>query len=156
MNVINLFHAERPLLLNTMRFPRELCILVLAPHPDDFDEIAVTMRFFRDNGNPIHVVVVSSSASGVEDNFCYPPTRQTKSAIREEEQRRSCQFFGLPQSHLTFLRCHEDEAGHPVETQENLEHMKQCLLKEQWIWYFFPIVMTRTLGTKGHIPCSKR
>jgi|GEM_PF-4202578 len=38
MNINNLFHAERPLLLNTMRFPRELRILVLAPHPDDFDE----------------------------------------------------------------------------------------------------------------------
>ena len=142
----SLFHAERPLLLNTMRFPKELRILVLAPHPDDFDEIGVTMRFFRDNGNPIYVVVVSSSASGVADNFCDPPTRQNKSAIREEEQRRSCRFFGLPQSRLTFLRCHEDEAGHPAESQENLERIKQCLLEEQWDMVFLPHGNDTNLG----------
>jgi len=142
----NLFHDKRPVFLNSIRFPKDLRILVLAPHPDDFDEIGITMRFFRDNGNPIYVAVVSSGAGGVEDSFCYPPTWKTKSEIREEEQRKSCQFFGLPQSHLNFWRLQEDSDGHPGETPENLEHMKQYILGERWNMVFLPHGNDTNLG----------
>ena len=78
---------ERPLSLSAMTIPSELCTLVLAPHPDDFDAIGITMRFFRDNGNPVHVVVVSSGASGVEDGFCSFRDLKVKAEIREREQK---------------------------------------------------------------------
>ena len=99
-------------------------LLVLAPHPDDFDEIGVTLRFFRDNGNPIFVAVVSSGASGVEDSFCTPPTIEKKAEVREQEQRRSCRFFGLQDTHLDFLRLTEDHNGHILGNSESLE---KCL-----------------------------
>lgn len=116
--------AERPVFLHTLQVPREAVLLVLAPHPDDFDEIAITMRVFKENGNPIYVTVLSSGASGVEDGFCAPPTRKAKGEIREREQRASCAFFGLPESHLTFLRLDEDETGHIVENDANRERVR--------------------------------
>jgi LmbE family N-acetylglucosaminyl deacetylase len=114
-----------------MRFSVDMkeLFLVLAPHPDDFDEIGITMRFFKDNGNPICVAVLSSGASGVEDGFCSPPTRQAKGGIREEEQRKSCELFGLPESHLTFLRLEEDHAGDIIESEVNGERVRDHFLQ---------------------------
>lgn len=119
-----IFEGDKPVFLHTVQVPRELVILVLAPHPDDFDEIGITLRFFRQNGNPVYIAVLSSGASGVEDSFCSPPTRQVKGEVREREQRESCAFFGLAESHLSFLRLDEDEAGHIVENDANFERVR--------------------------------
>jgi LmbE family N-acetylglucosaminyl deacetylase len=63
-------------------------------------------------------------------NIKFAPTlRQAK--LREEEQRASCRFFGLPESSLTFLRLKEDELGHPVETTENVARVRQYLASRQ-------------------------
>ncbi len=123
-----LFTAGMPVFLHAIQVPKELVTLVLAPHPDDFDEIGITMRSFRENGNPIYVAVVSSGASGVEDGFCSPPTREAKGETREREQRRSCDFFGLPGSHLKFLRLEEDEAGHIIDNDTNVERVRDHFL----------------------------
>jgi LmbE family N-acetylglucosaminyl deacetylase len=88
--------CNSPLPIDSLTIPKESCILVLAPHPDDFDAIGVTMRFFQVNGNPLYVTVATSGARGVEDSFCSPPTLKAKSKIREQEQVASCQFFGRP------------------------------------------------------------
>lgn len=96
-------------------------LLVLAPHPDDFDVIGVTLRHFKKNGNPMDVAIATSGASGVEDAFCTPPLAETKMAIREDEQRASCRFFGLRQSQLSFLRLDEDDKGHPLESRNNVD-----------------------------------
>jgi LmbE family N-acetylglucosaminyl deacetylase len=138
-NIIkHLFQTEQPLFLHSLCFPKDLRILVLAPHPDDFDAIGVTMRFFRENGNPIHVVVLSSGASGVEDSFCSPLTWERKTEIREDEQRQSCRFFGLPDANLTFLRLQEDAQGHLLESDENLERLREYLLTIQPNFIFLP------------------
>lgn len=107
--------SERPVKLAGMVWPRDLCVMVLAPHPDDFDAVGVTMRLFRDNGNPIYVSVVSGSASGVLDEYSPGADDAAKARFREEEQRDSARAFGLPEDHLRFLRLPEDEAGDPVE-----------------------------------------
>jgi LmbE family N-acetylglucosaminyl deacetylase len=96
-------------------------LTVLAPHPDDFDEVAVSMRFFQANANPIELAVLTSGASGVEDGFGGAWSETAKSAIREEEQRQSCRFFGLPAERLTFLHLAEDEGGHPIDSLDNEE-----------------------------------
>lgn len=134
----DLFKDKIPLFLHSLKLPKDLRILVLAPHPDDFDEIGITMRFFMDNGNPLYVGVVSSGASGVEDDFCSSPTPKAKAEIREKEQRESCDFFGLPDSHLTFLRLQEDLASHPVENHENFERVQQYFLEKQPDLVFLP------------------
>ena len=124
--------------LQELALARSFRILVLAPHPDDFDTIGATMRFFQAKGNPLHLVVATSGASGVEDGFCSPPTRAVKAALREEEQRASCRFFGLPEGHMTFLRLAEDEAGDPLPDEANAELVRQQLLDLQPTLVFLP------------------
>ena len=125
----DLLKAEMPVFLHALRVPQQLVILVLAPHPDDFDEIGITMRFFRDNGNAIYVAVLSSGAGGVEDGFCSPPTRSAKGEIREREQGESCKFFGLPEPHLTFLRLEEDHAGAIIQNDANVKRVRDHFLE---------------------------
>jgi LmbE family N-acetylglucosaminyl deacetylase len=127
MNFQELLSGPRPVPLSSCSIPHDIRLLVLAPHPDDFDEIGVTLRFFRDNGNPIFVAVVSSGAGGVEDSFCTPPTIEKKAAVRELEQRRSCRFFGLRDTHLDFLRLTEDHNGHIPGDSESLEQIRRCV-----------------------------
>ena len=110
---------NEPLMVEEVPWPLRIRIFVLAPHPDDFDAIAVTLRFFRNRGDEIRLAVLSSSASGVEDSFCRPPTAAAKCAIREREQQASCRLFGLPDGFLAFLRLPEDDSGNPVDDQQN-------------------------------------
>lgn len=108
-----------PVTLNELSIPSGLRLLALAPHPDDFDAVAVTMKRFFESGTEIFVAVASSGASGVEDSFCTPPTTLEKAGVREAEQRRSCEFFGLPGDHVRFLRLAEDAAGMITDTESN-------------------------------------
>ncbi len=103
-------------------------VLVLAPHPDDFDAAGITLRRLHDRGNPIHLAVLAPAASGVEDADC-PGGAAAKAAIREAEQRESCRFFGLPEDRVQFLRLPEDRDGHlidsPAARQEVLAVLRQ-------------------------------
>lgn len=99
--------------------------LVLAPHPDDFDVVAVTMRYFSKQGAEIAVEVLSGGASGVEDAFVIG--WEAKTAARETEQRRSCAQFGLPAEKLRFHRLPEDAAGHMQDSVENQAHVYYML-----------------------------
>jgi LmbE family N-acetylglucosaminyl deacetylase len=127
MKLQELFSGPRPTPIPSCSIPQGMRLLVLAPHPDDFDAIGATLRFFRDNGNPIFLAVLSTGASGVEDTFCTPPTEETKAKVREQEQRRSCQFFGLQDTHLDFVQLSEDHDGHILESHENLEQIRRCV-----------------------------
>ena len=113
-------------------------MLVLAPHPDDFDAIGVTMRYFQENGNSLYVTVATSGASGVEDSFCSPPAVGAKRGLREQEQRASCQFFGLAEHNLAFLRLEEDAAGHPADNAANLERVRHVFLSRRPALVFLP------------------
>jgi LmbE family N-acetylglucosaminyl deacetylase len=88
-----------------------LRLLVLAPHPDDFDAIAVMLKYFHENGNEILLLVLTGGSSGVSDSFLSQPTPQRKADIRETEQKKALAFFGLPLSHVRFLRLPEDQSG---------------------------------------------
>jgi hypothetical protein len=111
--------------LESLAFSKSMRLLVLAPHPDDFDAIGISMRFFYQNGNPLSVAVATSGVSGVEDTFCSPPTSKRKAEIREHEQKASCRFFGLPESNLTFLRLEEDDNGRLLENEANVRRVRQ-------------------------------
>jgi len=129
---------DGPLFLNSMNIPKEFRILVLAPHPDDFDAIGISMRHFRDNGNEIFLFVLSSGASGIEDNFLTLYPNQTKSEIRKSEQRESCRFFGLPKDRLAFLKLGEDLEGHIEDSDINRELIRGHLLPIHPDWVFLP------------------
>ena len=106
--------------LSAVVFPPGLRALVLAPHPDDFECIAATMRHLSAAGVAVELAVLTGAASGVEDSFCTPPTAANKAAIREAEQRTACRLFGLADESLRFLYLEEDEEGHPRDNEHNV------------------------------------
>ncbi|MFA5191572.1 MAG: PIG-L family deacetylase [Verrucomicrobiia bacterium] len=133
-----LLDRPRPAAIPAIQWPAELRLFVLAPHPDDFDAIGVTLRFFQRNGNAIHLAVVSGSASGVLDEFCPSPDNATKAAAREQEQRNSLRFFGLGEEHVTFLRLEEDDAGAPLDDAGNEAAIRRQLLPHRPQIVFLP------------------
>ena len=123
-----LLKEPRPVRLNRVALPRGLRLVVLAPHPDDFDAIGVTMELFHDSGARMSVAVLSSGASGVEDADAVPPTPARKAEIRMEEQRRSCRLFGLAEDDVEFLRLEETETdGEPADSEANARAIARLL-----------------------------
>lgn len=96
--------AAEPRLLRALALPSPLVVAVVAPHPDDFDAIAVTLQLLQQQGHTLHVAVVTTGASGVDDGFGGALDDAGKAALRESEQRASCAAFGLPPGRLSFLR----------------------------------------------------
>jgi LmbE family N-acetylglucosaminyl deacetylase len=125
-------------LFNEIKIMENSKILVLAPHPDDFDAIAVTLKLFRDNGNHIELAVISGAESGVEDCYCENCPGMTKAEIREGEQLASCRFFGLPESQVSFLRLNEDENGDPMESESNLKILNKYISRVKPDIVFMP------------------
>lgn len=107
IHISDLMTGPRPLHLEALALPCPLRIAVLAPHPDDFDAIGVSMRLLHKQGHTIEVAVLTSGASGVEDGFAGAHSAAEKAALREAEQTASCDFFGLPSVRLTFMRLWE-------------------------------------------------
>ncbi|MBN1268051.1 MAG: PIG-L family deacetylase [Kiritimatiellae bacterium] len=124
MDLQRLFTARRPFALDSIEVPKNLAVLMLAPHPDDFDAIGVTMRHFKERGNPIHVAVLTSGASGVPVGYGGMTDALSRARLREQEQTASCAFFGLSEAALTFLQLTEDADGHPVEDVGNLTRLQ--------------------------------
>jgi len=87
---------------------------VLAPHPDDFDAIAVSMRYLHQQEHEIHVAVLTSGANDVEDGWNGARCMEEKKALREAEQQASCSFFGLPMDRLVFLHSHEPSGNNAL------------------------------------------
>lgn len=108
-------------------FPGHWKVLVLAPHPDDFDAIAVTLKQIQKQGNEIWLNVLTSGASGVEDSFCTPSTIKNKEQTRENEQVASCKIFGLAESRISFSNLIEAEDGHPTLCPENCDKIESIL-----------------------------
>lgn len=120
--------AQTPFDLSTLALPADLRIAVLAPHPDDFDAIAVTLRHLHASGASIHLAVLTSGASGVEDGFAGAFSAADKTTLREAEQRASCARFGLPPDNLCFLRLPGDAKGNPQVNEDNLATIRDWLL----------------------------
>jgi len=112
--------GNQPAPIDSIEFSPALRALVLAPHPDDFDAIAITLRYLQARGNEIHLAVLSGGSKGVEDSYINPPpTWEQKTQLREQEQFSSCTFFGLPPSRLSFLRLPEAADGELAQDNSN-------------------------------------
>lgn len=118
--------GPQPLSLRELALPGPLAVAVLAPHPDDFDAIGLTLRHLQRQGHQLHVAVLTSGASGVDEGFGGAADTAAKARLREAEQRASCAFFGLPPERLRFLGLWADGsddlaplkawlAAHPAE-----------------------------------------
>ncbi len=119
---------QRPVELSATSIPKTLRVAITAPHPDDFDAIAVTMRMLHRNGNSIDLAVLTSGMSGVDDGFGGANTPTAKARIREEEQRASCQLFGLDLSHVQFLRLKYGDDHNGSAAEEFIKHVRPDLI----------------------------
>lgn len=108
-----------PRSLRDLQWPGLLAVQVLAPHPDDFDAIALALRHLHRQGHELHLAVLTTGASGVEDGFSGVTDDDAKAALREAEQRASCALFGLPPGRVDFLRLWSGERAQD-EDQERL------------------------------------
>ena len=107
MTLASLLALPGPRSLRALRFPQPLRVLVMAPHPDDFDAVGLALRHLHGHGHALHVAVLTTGANGVDDGFGGASDAAAKAALRETEQRASCDFFGLPPERLHFLRLWE-------------------------------------------------
>jgi len=113
IQTLNALNArKRPAAIDSIGLSPALRALVLAPHPDDFDAIAITLHYLQARGNEIHLAVLSGGSKGVEDGYTNPPPSwEQKAQLREQEQLNSCDFFGLSPSRISFLRLPEAADG---------------------------------------------
>lgn len=109
--------------LSELPWPQRMTALVLAPHPDDFDAIAITLRWLHQRGHVYHLAVLTTGASGVDDGAGDTDTIDAKAALREQEQRASCRSFGLAESRLSFLRLWADAALQAQDSERLREHV---------------------------------
>jgi LmbE family N-acetylglucosaminyl deacetylase len=124
---LNAVDARLPMRLSDMALPVPLTVLVLAPHPDDFDAIGVSMRFLHQQGHSIHVAVLTTGASGVEDGWNGANDAAGKARLREAEQKKSCAFFGLPEGRLSFLHLWEQPED-AASGERDDERLRQHIL----------------------------
>lgn len=129
--------GDCPASIRDRRIDSALRVLVAAPHPDDFDAVGVTLRFFARNGNPLQVVV-ACTGSGVEDAYAPGLTLDAKARLREREQRNSARFFGLPEDRLTFLRLANDASDQMADVPENLDGLERAILQNAPDLLFLP------------------
>ena len=112
-------------------------LLVVAPHPDDFDAIGATLKYLSGNGNPLEVIV-ACTGGGIEDSYSPGLTLEGRTRLREHEQRNSARFFGLPGDCLTFLRLENDAEDQPADEPENLHKLEALVMRKTPDIIFLP------------------
>ena len=126
-----------PCSFRDLAVPSNWRVAVLAPHPDDFDAVGITLKLLRENGNPIALAVINTG-SGVADSYRPGATRRDKARLRREEQENSLRFFGLAADRTTFLDLEMDGEDQPVDSQTNEQRVGDWLLPEEPDVVFLP------------------
>lgn len=129
--------SHRPLSWSELPLAPSLEIVVLAPHPDDFDAIGVTLHRLHRQGHKLHLAVLTSGANGIEDGWNGMHDAEAKAAAREAEQRASCEFFGLAPGRLSFLRLWETRPDESADSQD-LARLRDYLLSRRPQLVFLP------------------
>lgn len=120
--------------LRQLNWSAPLKILVLAPHPDDFDAIGVTMKYLHDTGHDLHVAV-GVTGSGIDEAYGAGMTVDDKRNLRIKEQKDSLHFFGLPEDHWRFMHLNNaddeqlaDDADNGIQLEQVVREIKADLL----------------------------
>jgi LmbE family N-acetylglucosaminyl deacetylase len=125
---------HRKVMFNELKFPPACSIVVLAPHPDDFDAIGVSLKFLHEQSHIIHLAVLTSGAGGIDDGWNGISSAAEKTAIREAEQQASCHFFGLPSENVHFFRLWEQSSNESAD----YEKLRSFLLSIRPDFVFLP------------------
>ena len=111
--------------------PTSGSVLILGPHPDDPESVAITARLLMRSGCEIWFAIISLSPAGVEDEYarrgsCWDSfsLQAAKSEIRRHEQISSAKRFGLNPEKLVFLGMEEDSA---LDSSQNRSLVKNHL-----------------------------
>jgi LmbE family N-acetylglucosaminyl deacetylase len=117
-----------------VRVPSQARVMVLGPHPDDPESVAITCRLLVRSGCDLHYAIVSMSPSGVEDQYAQTshdrhsvPLRERKIAIRKREQIMSAGTLGLTEDRIAFLHLEENNGGIPLDCPENKARIELLL-----------------------------
>jgi len=115
-----------------VRLPADTKVLVLGPHPDDPESVAITCRILMHLGCDIWTTIVSISPSGVEDEYAQRWQnndsiflQKKKIEIRRREQTLAIERFGFPLDRLTFLGIEEDKG---LDSPNNSAKIRDHLL----------------------------
>ncbi len=132
-----LFESPSPINLRHVPFSPDLTALVIGPHPDDFDAMAVTLRLVLHRGVSL-VALIFRAGSGVPAWFASLRPAMTPTAIREDEQRASCEAFGLAEDALIFLDFDRDPYGELREDSANFDRLAHFVRQFQPDLVFLP------------------
>lgn len=117
--------------LRKVRLPQCGRVLVLGPHPDDPESVAVTCRLLMRSGCDIWYAIASLSPSGVEDEYVQRTQdrgsvslQEIKGKIRQREQTQSAEMFGLIPEKLAFLGIEENK---DLDSPKNLAKIRDHL-----------------------------
>ncbi len=116
-------------------------VLALAPHPDDPDAVAVTLRLFHNAGCRVRYVVTGRAHGGVTDSFARQAAKELddssgdmraiKTSLRRREQAASAKLAGIVDGYVLFVEpAAEDESGDMLHSLANARLLRR-LLSEQ-------------------------
>lgn len=105
-------------------------VLMLAPHMDDPEAVAITLRRFAEAGCEVRYVIACSSHGGVTDSYADGYARKNgldpdsglvrcKCEIRRAEQVESARMAGFVSGPPEFIKVEEDERGNIIATEDN-------------------------------------
>ena len=111
---------------------------MLAPHMDDPDAVAVTLRLFAEAGCVVRYVIVCSSHGGVTDHYAKGFAERSggeitsgleryKAEIRRDEQIESARMAGYICEPLEFMTVREDERGNLIANESNAFEIARVL-----------------------------
>lgn len=112
--------------LRRLDWPSDLKVLVLAPHPDDFDAIGVTLKYLHECGQEIHAAV-SVTGSGIDEEYGKGMSVDDRRNLRIKEQMESIRFFGLPVDRLRFLYLHNADDEQLADNEQNLKALREVV-----------------------------